>query len=619
MNEDRALKNPLLEWRLYVGRISFAAAVVLILAGVIVWRYFNLQVTRHEDFATQADNNRIQLRAVAPARGLISDRNGVLLADNRPGFTLSVVIERTGGVERLLARIDALIGLQEAEIERFHKLAAHRRPHEAIPLRNSLSEQEQSVLAVNEHLLPGMEISARLVRHYPLSAAMAHVVGYTGRISEHELKKIEPGRYHGVHTIGKTGLEKHYEEALLGEVGYEYIETNAHGRVMRVLERTDPVPGKNLRLFLDIRLQEIAMAALGEEKGAVVALETETGGVLALASAPSFDPNLFVTGISHEEYNALIHSPDRPLFDRALRGQYPPGSTVKPVFGLAALDSGVINTDYWIYDPGFYQLKNDKRKYRDWKRGGHGSRIDLYQAIVQSCDTFFYDVGYKLGIDKLNHYGGLFGLGHTTGIDLPGEASGVMPSAEWKQGAMGVIWYPGDTVNASIGQGFVLATPLQLALLSARLATRGEVWSPRVVMPSDAVVADIHRQQISLSGAHWQTVDRAMRGVVHDQRGTASRAVTKLDYTMAGKTGTAQVVGIKQDERYDASKLGKLQLDHALFIAYAPAERPRIAVAVLVENGEHGSSTAAPVARKVIDAYLNLYPERKIEDIAARG
>lgn len=610
MRADRMLKNPQAEQRLYFARVSVAALWVMLLLAVLVWRYYDLQVVRHQDFATLADNNRIQLRAVPPVRGLIFDRNGVLLADNRPGFTLSIVLERSENIDLLLAELDRLLHLDDEEIERFRKLARHRRPYESVPLRFNINEREQSVLAVNEHRLAGIDVSARLLRYYPRAQRLAHVVGYTGRINEKELRKLDSKRYRGVHTIGKTGLEKYYEASLLGQVGYEYVETNARGRVMRVLERIDPEPGRDLHLTLDIRLQEIAVDALGVEKGAVVALDTGTGGVLAIASTPAFDPNLFVAGISQKAYTALINSPDRPLFDRALRGQYPPGSTIKPIFGLAALDSGVISAGYKIADPGFYQLDNEEHKYRDWKRGGHGSRIDIYQAIVQSCDTFFYDLGFKTGIDRLHRYGEMFGLGRPAGIDLPGEASGIMPSREWKRGSRGLAWYPGDTVNASIGQGFMLATPLQLAVAAGRLATRGVAIAPHLVssLPAKRNAGAVGEDRLQIADRHWDTVSSAMEGVVHDLKGTASRAVTGLDYKMAGKTGTAQVVGIKQDEKYDASKLAKMQRDHALFIAYAPAETPRIAVAVIVENGEHGSSTAAPVARRVIDAFLKFYP-----------
>lgn len=613
MHEHQALKNPRIEARIFALRISVAVLVSSLLMAVIVWRYYDLQINRYDDFATQADNNRIHIRPVAPTRGLIFDRNGVLLADNRPGFTLSIVVERSNGIVQLLEDLDQLLGLNEAEFEHFDKLLKQRRPHESVPLRFNLTELEQSVLAVNEYRLQGTEIVTRQVRHYPLASQLAHVIGYTGRINKQELRAIDQQRYRGTTTIGKTGLEKYYENTLLGKAGYEHVEINARGRVMRVLERIDPVPGENLHLFLDSRLQKIAMNALAGERGAVVAIETATGGVLAMASTPSFDPNAFVTGISHNDYAVLIESEDRPLFDRAVRGQYPPGSTVKPVFGLAALDSGVISENYYIFDPGYYQLDNDERKYRDWKRGGHGNRIALYQAIVQSCDTFFYGTGVKMGIDLIHRYGAMFGFGEASGVDLPGEATGIMPSRQWKRNARGLAWYPGDTVNVSIGQGFMLATPIQLAVATSRLATRGQVRIPKLVdsdTDTDTALKEeiLTSQLLKVKAASWQAIIEAMVGVVHDVRGTARQAVKGLGYKMAGKTGTSQVVGIKQNEKYDADQLSKLQLDHALFIAFAPADEPRIAVAVIVENGEHGSSTAAPMARKVIDAYLRFYP-----------
>ncbi len=606
---DRLLRDHRNEHLLFAGRLVFALLAMVGLLGVLIWRYFDLQVLRHEDFVTRADRNRIHVRAIPPPRGLIFDRNGVLLADNRPGFTLSVVVERAGELERLLTALDDLIVLTDAEVERFGQLAGRRRPYEAVPLRYNLSEREQAVLAVNEHRLDGVEVSAQLVRHYPHNAMLSHVLGYMGRIDEQELKRLDPSAYRGIYTIGKTGLERFYETELLGTPGYEYAETNARGRVMRVLERIEPVAGHNLRLHLDLRLQAEAYAALGGERGAVVAIDVVEGGVLALASAPGFDPNPFVTGISTDDYRALIESPDRPLFDRATRGQYPPGSTVKPIFALAALDSGVATPATRIYDPGFFRLENSAHRYRDWKRGGHGW-VTVHDAVVESCDVFFYQIGVRMGIDRLHRFGAAFGLGVETGIDMPVESVGVMPSREWKRGARGKPWYPGDTVNTSIGQGFMTATPLQLATVAARLAVRGEVRPPRLVrtVGQRPVLSKVPGTSITIADSAWGPVVAAMRGVVEGRKGTARAALAAMgpmSYSMAGKTGTAQVVGIKQNERYDATRLAKEQLDHALFIAFAPVEAPRIAVAVIVENGEHGSSTAAPVARRVIDVFMS--------------
>ncbi|MGK2913755.1 MAG: penicillin-binding protein 2 [Porticoccaceae bacterium] len=608
MSDHRILKNRESESRLFAIRTGIAISGVCVLLLLLLGRYFYLQVIRHDDFVTRSESNRVHIRPIPPARGLIYDRNGVLLAENQPGITLLVVVERTPDMEVLLAELTRLLAIDDVEIRRFRKLLSHRRPYEGVPLRYNLNDEEQGVLAVNEYRLAGIEVSAQLVRHYPLDTQFAHVVGYAGRINEAELKTLDPQRYSGVHQIGKTGLEKYYEDRLLGKVGYEFVETNARGRAMRMLERIDPVQGEDLHLYLDSKLQAIAIQALGEDKGAVVAIETATGGVVVMASTPGFDPNLFVTGISHANYQDLTNSPERPLFDRAMRGLYPPGSTVKPLFALAGLDSGVVEPSFTVYDPGFFQLDNGVRKYRDWKRGGHG-RVGVYDAIAQSCDVFFYTLGVRMGIDRLHHYGDLFGLGRPSGIDLPGEPAGVMPSAAWKRGRYGQPWYPGDTVNTSIGQGFMLMSPLQLAVMASRMATRGEVREPRLVhaIGGETRASEPPGKPITIPAKYWDQVIDGMKGVIHGPRGTARQAVAHLSYLMAGKTGTAQVVGMKQNEKYDITKVAKLRRDHALFIAFAPADDPRIAVGVLVENGEHGSSRAAPVARQVIDAYLADY------------
>lgn len=604
--QDTAFKDKHREYRLFLVRISVATLGVVVLTAILLARYYYLQVIRHQDFVTQSESNRVHVRPISPTRGLIYDRNGVLLADNKAGFTLSIVVERAENLDQLLAALDQLLDLDEEELKRFLRQKSRRKPYEPVPLRINLSEEEQSIIAVNEYRLAGVEITAQLVRHYPYGELLSHVLGYVGRINDRELPTLDPVRYSGTYVIGKTGIENSYENDLLGEVGYEYVETNARGRVMRLLERIAPAVGKDLHLYLDIRLQQVAWDVLGDEKGAVVAMDVKTGGVLAMVSKPGFDNNLFVTGISSKDYAALLNSPDRPLFDRVTQGQYPPGSTVKPAFGLAALETGVMAMDSTIYDPGFYRLPNSTHKYRDWKKGGHGSKVDLHTAIVQSCDTYFYTAGVKMGIDDLHFYGGKFGLGEKTGIDLPSERPGLMPSREWKRGVKGVSWYPGDTVNTSIGQGFMLATPLQLAVLATRLASRGEMLAPRMVRD---VGDDNQHQQLSLghikaADEHWDYVLNAMKDVIHSPRGTAKGIANGLTYTIAGKTGTAQVVGIRQGETYNAAQLAKRNRDHALFVSFAPANAPEIAVGIIVENGEHGSSTAAPIARKVFDAYM---------------
>ena len=609
MVDDHAFKDPHRENLIFIRRILIAALVVMVMAIALLWRYYQLQVVRYEDFKTRSDSNRLLVRPVPPPRGLIVDRNGVLLADNLPSFNLTLVKELSKDLDALITELSTLIVITDDDIEQFHKLLVQRRrPFEPVPLRYNLTQEELGILAVNEYHLPAVQVSAEQLRAYPQGAELAHTVGYVGRINDREAAELDAGRYAGTHVIGKTGLEKYYEDRLLGQNGYETVEVNARGKVMRQIERVEPVPGQDLQLYLDIRLQQLANSLLQGERGAIVMIELATGGVLAMASAPTFDPNLFVTGISHKDYNALLHSPARPLYDRVLQGLYPPGSTVKPMYGLAFLDSGAATSDYRVFDPGFFQLEKGGRRFRDWKKGGHGWS-DLHKAIVQSCDVYFYDVGIKAGIDTLQKYAEQFGLGEKSGIDMPHERSGIMPSRDWKRGAKGESWYPGDTVNTSIGQGYMLTSPMQLAVMTSRMATHGEYVVPRLAMPEGEQAQNSqNRDTMQIAPQHWTPVFAAMEDVVHGERGTAKGINKGLNYRIAGKTGTAQVVSISQAEEYDEKELDKLQWDHALFVAFAPADNPRVAISIIVENGQHGSSTAAPIARKMFDAYLEYYP-----------
>lgn len=610
MSELHQLKDHHKEARIFGRRLVLAALAILALLSVLLVRFYNLQVVNHEEYVTQSDRNRVQVQPIAPNRGLIYDRNGKLLADNRASYTLNLVAEQVDDLDQTLQLLDQLLVFREGEQDKFVKrLKQRRRPFEPVPLRYRLTEDEIARVAVNEYRLPGVQVDAELVRDYPFDKLLAHTVGYVGRISDRELGGFDEEayrRYSGTHTIGKIGLEKYYEEELLGEVGYQYVETNARGRVLRVLERIAPVPGRNLQLYLDTHVQKTAYDSLGERRGSVVAIEVETGGVLAIASTPSFDPNLFVTGISYRDYNALNESRDLPLFNRSIQGQYPPGSTLKPLLGLGGLHHKVIDPSYAIRDPGFYQLEGEERLYRDWKKGGHGRRVNLKMAIAQSCDTYYYDMAYRMGIDRMHSFGLHFGLGQRSGLDIPSERKGLWPSREWKKRARGLPWFPGDSLNAVLGQGDVLATPLQLAVMTAAMARKGEFVEPKMVYR----VGDVEQPTVSRAQAdavddvHWQRIHEAMEEVVHGLRGTAQGIRRGMQYRMAGKTGTAQVVGIAQGEEYDSEKLLERQRDHALFVAFAPVKDPKIAVAVIVENGEHGSSAAAPVARQVIDAYM---------------
>ncbi|MCG3169374.1 MAG: Peptidoglycan D,D-transpeptidase MrdA [Pseudomonadales bacterium] len=606
MAERLAIKDTLTEMRIFSKRVVAAGAAVLLLAALLLGRYFQLQIVEHEQYRTASDRNRIHARAVPPRRGLIFDRAGTVLADNRPTFNLVVTRERSGDLDAMLAEVRSAITVSADDEQRFRRQLARQLPFEAVPLRFDLGAEEIARLAVNRHLLPGVEVEAELVRHYPFGDLLAHAVGYVGRINEQELAGIDRVDYSGTHLIGKNGIEKFYEDLLHGSVGYENVETDARGRALRVLDHTDPVRGADLTLSLDLRVQRVAYEALGAELGAVVAIDPRDGSVIAIASAPSFDPNPFVSGIGVADYARLRDSPDRPLLNRTMQGQYPPGSTLKPMYALAGLHYGINTPERTVRDPGWYRLNGQGRRYRDWKKWGHGWAVDLHTAVEQSCDVYFYDLAHRLGIQRLHDFSVRFGFGAPTGVDQTSERSGVMPSDAWKRKALGQPWYPGETLSAGIGQGYVLATPMQLAQMTATLANRGRLYRPRLLAAIDGkpVEPELLGTVEVADPAYWDVVQRSMEAVVHSPRGTAKIIAPGIGYRVAGKTGTAQVVGIAQNATYNAAALAKTQRDHALFVAFAPAEDPRIAVAVIVENGEHGSSTAAPVARKVMDAYL---------------
>ena len=607
MNEE-AFSDPARERQIFVGRVLLASLLMLAFTVILIARYFDLQINQHQDFVTQSDNNRVHMRPNPPARGVIYDRNGEMLADNQSVSNLTIIRERSNDLEKLIENIGTLVPLSESDVTSFYKRLKRRRPFEQTPIKFNLSEEEQAILAVNEHRLDGVKVSARLSRFYPKRDLFAHVVGYVGRINEREISLIDPIQYSGTDSIGKVGLEKFYENSLLGSVGSEHVETNARGRVMRVLNKVDPDSGSDLVLHVDSNLQQIAFDAFAGERGALVAMDVKTGGVLAMVSAPSYDANLFVSGISQKNYSELLNSVDNLMFNRAIQGQYPPGSTVKPLFGLIALDNKTVSPSTRIEDPGFFFMEGIERPWRDHnsERGGHGKGVDLAKAIIESCDVFFYKMGIKTGINILSSNSSAFGLGAKTGIDLPGEAIGIMPSRTWKKENRNSSWFNGDTINMSIGQGFMLSTPLQLAVMTARIASKGKIIEPRLVKSVGGIdlVPAKTKQVKEIDPKYWDYIHDSMKGVVHSARGTATSINRGLTYTMAGKTGTAQVVSISADDAYDKSKLNKRQWDHALFIAFAPFDDPQIAVGLIVENGEHGSSAAAPIARSVIDAYL---------------
>ncbi|MCP3867987.1 MAG: penicillin-binding protein 2 [Gammaproteobacteria bacterium] len=612
------LKDYLRESRLFRLRAIIAALGMMLLLLALILRLTKLQFVDHQHFTTLSQDNRVKVQPLPPTRGLIYDRNGQILAQNLPTHSLEITPERVPDLKQTLEALGKIITIGEKDLKRFENLRRQRRRFDSIPIRVRLNEIEVARFAVNRHRFPGVDIQAKLLRDYPLGEQTAHVLGYVARINVEELKKIdesetesERSNYSGTTHIGKVGVEKTYEKALHGKVGLQQVEVNALGRVIRVLENQPPVPGQDLYLSLDAELQKVAMSAFGDYTGAAVAIDPQTGGLLALVSNPGFDPNQFVEGIAFADYKALQTSADKPLYNRALKGQYPPGSTVKPFIGLAGLETETIGTTHKKFCPGFYQLPGYKHRYRDWKKTGHGP-MDLRDAITQSCDVFYYDLAHQLGIDRLNGFLTEFGFGAKTGVDITGERRGLLPSREWKKRARRKPWYPGETLITGIGQGYFLTTPLQLAHATATLAAGGVRREPRVVkvvrssgqttpMPLEPAKIEYLTQH---NPANWDVVVEAMIQVIEGARGTAKR-IRSDKYRIAGKTGTAQVFTVKQDEKYDEDKVEEKLRDHALFVAFAPVEKPQIAVAVIVENGGHGGSVAAPIAGKLIEYHLS--------------
>ncbi len=596
------------------SRILIAAAVVVLGFGLLVARFVFLQVIQHEYYITRAEDNRISLVPIAPNRGVIQDRNGVVLARNYSAFTLEITPAKLE--ESLDATIDAVsqyVDIQLKDRRRFRKLLEESKSFESIPIRTRLSDEEVAHFTANRYLFPGVDVKARLFRHYPLGASASHVVGYINRINQKDLDVIEAkeqtANYKGTDHIGKTGLEQKYEFQLHGVAGYEEVEIDAGGRAVRSLSRTAPISGNDLTLTLDTKLQEMTEKAFGDRRGALVAIEPSTGGILAMVSTPTFDPNLFVDGIRSEDWDLLNNSPDRPMVNRALNGAYPPGSTFKPFMALAALELGKRTPQQAISDPGFFTYGG--HTFRDDKKGGHGL-VDMYKSIVESCDTYYYALANDMGIDNIARFMGSIGLGSKTGVDIEGESEGVLPSPEWKKKRFKrpeqQKWFGGETISIGIGQGYNSYTPIQLAQATAALANNGVMFRPHLVKyitdsktGARTMIEPEPFRTLSWKPEHIETIKKAMVGV--NTEGTGRRAFAGAEYVSGGKTGTAQVFSLKGSE-YKASRLRKDLHDHALFIAFAPAENPKIALAVLVENGGFGAQSAAPIARMVLDYYL---------------
>ncbi len=573
-------------------------------------RLFYLQITSNEHYTTLSQENRVRIVPTPPTRGLIYDRNLKLIANNKPSYQIEITPVQVDDIEQAVSDISQFIHLEEHHLKKFYDDVNRNQAFESIPLKINLSDDEVARFAVNRHRFPGVEITARANRYYPLAGVSSHALGYVGRINVEEVQKLDKQNYSGTSHIGKLGVEKYYEDILHGGVGYQHIEINAQGRKLRVLETVPPTPGSDLILTLDARLQKIAQDSLGERNGSVVAMDPLTGEVLVFVSTPTFDPNLFVNGISSKQFSLLRDDPDRPLFNRALRGQYPPGSTIKPMLALAGLHYGVTWAEKTMYAGPYFKLPGHKRKYRDWKKSGHG-KVDMYKAITQSCDVYFYTLANNLGIDRMSEFLTQFNLGAKTALDTWGEARGIMPSQEWKRSVYGQPWYPGETVITGIGQGYMLTTPLQLATAVSALAMRGQGVRPRFLraIRKQGDVEEIAHatamQTIDVSNEYyWDQIISAMVDAVHKPNGTAYKIGKDAKYQIAGKTGTAQVFGLAEDEEYEAENIEEKLRDHGLFIAFAPVDDPKIAIAVIVENGGSGSRAAAPVAKVVMDNYL---------------
>jgi penicillin-binding protein 2 len=612
MNRHVELKNHQREIYYFRFRLMLSLSFVLVMLVILLGRFIYLQVIKHDYFQTLAESNRIAVVPVVPNRGLILDRNGVVLARNYSGYTLEIASRKVADLEATINELSTLVDIQPKDRKRFKKLLAESRNFDTLPIRNRLSDEEVARFAAQRYRFPGVEIKARLFREYPYGQGTSHLIGYIGRINEKDVDQLEQediaSNYLGSDYIGKTGLEQSYEKELHGTTGFDQVEVDAGGRAVRALSRIAPKSGNTLVLTLDAKLQEVAEQAFGNYRGALVAIDPTNGDILAFVSKPGYDPNLFIDGIDTENWEALNNSPDVPLNNRALRGQYPPGSTIKPFMALAGLNYNERTPSYTISDPGYYTLPGNRHQYRDWKQGGHG-RVDMFKSIVISCDTYYYGLATELGIDKIHEYLTGFGFGKKTGVDMEGEVSGLIPSQQWKMRRYKQPWYAGDTVSVGIGQGYNLVTPLQLATATATLANDGIAFKPHFVKQiqhSNVNTPDVAPQptfDLHIKPENIDLVKRAMEAVTKPG-GTAAGASAGVLYRMAGKTGTAQVVGMKQGEKYDASKISEYNRDHAWFIAFAPADKPRIALAVLAENGGHGGSTAAPIARKVLDYFL---------------
>lgn len=613
LNNRAPIRNRNAESTLFIRRALIAFTGVVVLIIVLLSNLYQIQINAHDDYQTRANGNRIKLIPVAPNRGLIYDRNGILLAENKPVYSLELVSEQIDDIEQTVAKIGAIIHLSEDDREQFFKSVKAQRRFKSIALKHQLSTEQVAKISVNLHLLPGVSIEARLKRYYPFGPSLTHVLGYVAKITKKEQTDIssreEDAVYAATRDIGKQGVEKYYQRLLHGTPGHQEVEVNNRGRVIRVLNYHPPIHGQDLYLNIDIRLQQRAFNLLDGRRGSVVALDPNNGAVLAMVTSPSYDPNLFVHGISSKEYRKLL-SQDKPLINRATQGTYPPASTVKPLIALAALEQKIVSEHSSIDDPGWYKLPKVERKFRDHLAWGHG-KVDVYKALEKSCNTYFYDVAYRLGIDNISKFMYQFGFGEYSGIDIHEEKSAIMPSRDWKRARYNQPWYIGDTISLGIGQSYWTVTPLQLAKSTAILATKGKVFAPQLLGASqnENGLLQIPAQEsppiVLENHNNWRIVHQGMWNVTNKLGGTAYKIFKDAPYQAAGKTGTAQVVGIAEDEKYDKEKIRERLRDNAIFVGYAPYQEPEIAVSVAIENAGHGGTSAAPIAREIFDIYLD--------------
>ena len=604
------------EANLFARRAFVGFVFVLGLVAVLITNLYNIQVKDHQDYQTRSNDNRIKVIPIAPNRGLIYDRNGVLLAENKPVYNLEVIPEEVDNLEKSLEQVSQLITITEQEKQDFLKDIKNTRRFKSQVLKARLDEADVATFSVNQHKFPGFSIEARLARYYPFGDTLTHALGYVAKLNRKELNKLEQEgqatNYRATHDIGKLGIQKYYEQLLHGQVGSQRVEVNNRGRVIRTLSMLPPQPGSDLVLTLDIGLQQIAQHALKNMRGAVVVMDAKDGGILALYSNPSYDPNLFVHGISSKNYKALLN-PDRPLINRATQGRYAPASTIKPHMAILALEENMVTEGTTMWDPGFFEIQNVEHKWRDWKRWGHG-HVDVYKAIEESCDTYFYDTAYRLGITKISNFMARFGFGDLSGIDIHEETTAILPSKEWKENRFKESWWPGDTISVGIGQGYWTATPIQIANATNILVNKGVNHPPHLaqVAKKEDDVTQINNEEkppvVLNNPDNWRIAIDAMHNTVTKVTGTAHKAFKGVNYDPAGKTGTAQVVSIAQGEKYDAESLKERQRDNAIYVGFAPYNNPQIVVSIVVENNGGGSTVGAPIARQLMDYYFAANP-----------